>query len=131
LTELVEQPGGSASDDCRSVFRDDLNTAVHPGPPSRRPRKTPPPVPVCQDSPRLRTASGSSGRHELDRPPCHGRPHLDHDGGRCPRRLAGTHLRNAIHTEVFSDQVNIVQARFAGRSASLLFTRGDGEKTVQ
>ncbi|HTG84669.1 MAG TPA: DUF6702 family protein, partial [Gemmatimonadales bacterium] len=47
-----------------------------------------------------------------------------------PSGLAGAHLRNAIHNELFSDQVNIVQARFAGRSASLLFTGGDGEKTV-
>ena len=48
-----------------------------------------------------------------------------------PGGLTGAHLRNAMHSELFPDQVNIVQARFAGRSASLLFTAGDGEKTVR
>lgn len=132
LTEMVEQPGGNRVTIVVRAFSDDLSTAVHEG--------TATSMPLSEDSLMsryvrtrfsLRTAAGVPvtlswiGRRttgdltwitlEADVP-----------GG-----LAGAHLRNAIHNELFSDQVNIVQARLAGRSASLLFTAGDGEKTVR
>jgi hypothetical protein len=47
-----------------------------------------------------------------------------------PPGLSGATFANAIHCELFDDQVNIVKATYAGRSESLLFTRGDSPKTL-
>jgi len=44
--------------------------------------------------------------------------------------LAGVRVRNLILCERFADQVNIVRASSAGRTASLLFTRGDQAKAL-
>jgi hypothetical protein len=44
--------------------------------------------------------------------------------------LAGVRVRNLILCERFADQVNIVRATSAGRTASLLFTRGDQAKAL-
>jgi hypothetical protein len=131
LTELVEQPGGRQVTIVVRAFSDDLNTALHAGggiSPSaedtlmsryirtRLSLRTATGVPVTMNWIGRRTTGDLTWiTMEADVP-----------GG-----LAGAHLRNAIHNELFSDQVNIVQARFAGRSASLLFTEGDGEKTVR
>ena len=131
LTELVEQPGGRQVTIVVRAFSDDLNTALHAGgaiSPSaedtlmsryirtRLSLRTATGVPVTMNWIGRRTTGDLTWiTMEADVP-----------GG-----LKGTHLQNSIHTELFSDQVNIVQARFAGRSESLLFTRGDGEKTVQ
>lgn len=43
----------------------------------------------------------------------------------------GLQLRDAVLTEVYDDQVNIVQVTIAGARRSLLFTRGDGLKRIQ
>jgi hypothetical protein len=47
-----------------------------------------------------------------------------------PGGLAGVRVRNLVLCERFPDQVNIVRATFAGRTASLLFTRGDQAKAL-
>ncbi len=44
--------------------------------------------------------------------------------------LAGARVRMALLCERFEDQVNIVRATYAGRTASLLFTRGDSAKVL-
>jgi hypothetical protein len=131
LTELVEQPGGRQVTIVVRAFSDDLNAALHAGTalsPSaedtlmsryvrtRLSLRTATGVPVTMNW-IGRRATGDLTWITME---------ADVPGG-----LAGAHLRNAIHNELFSDQVNIVQARFAGRSASLLFTGGDGEKTVE
>lgn len=46
------------------------------------------------------------------------------------RPLAGAHVRSALLTEVFSDQVNLVQASYGGRRRMLLFTPRDGAKPL-
>jgi hypothetical protein len=51
-------------------------------------------------------------------------------GTHLPGGLAGVAVRQAIHTELFSDQVNVVQARYAGRRVSLLFVPGDGSRRL-
>jgi hypothetical protein len=43
---------------------------------------------------------------------------------------AGARVRSAILSETFADQVNIVQASLGGRRQTLLFTRGDGAKSL-
>jgi hypothetical protein len=50
--------------------------------------------------------------------------------GRAPAGLAGARVRNAMLFERFTDQVNVVQAEYGGRSQALLFTRGDGAKRL-
>lgn len=47
-----------------------------------------------------------------------------------PLGHAGMRVWHGVLAERFSDQVNIVQVRYAGRSASLLFTATDGPKTL-
>lgn len=44
--------------------------------------------------------------------------------------LAGASMRNALLTEVFPDQVNIVQASYDGRRRTLLFTPRDSTKPL-
>jgi hypothetical protein len=43
---------------------------------------------------------------------------------------AGGRMRNALLSEVFADQVNIVQASYGGGRRTLLFTPRDGTKTL-
>ena len=43
---------------------------------------------------------------------------------------AGARVRSAILSDVFADQVNVVQASYAGRRRTLLFTAGDGAKSL-
>ena len=43
---------------------------------------------------------------------------------------AGARMRNALLTEVFADQVNIVQASYGGARRTLLFTPRDGTKPL-
>ncbi|HEY7028948.1 MAG TPA: DUF6702 family protein [Gemmatimonadales bacterium] len=130
FTELAEQPGGKRVTIVVRAFSDDLNAAVHAGTSS----------PVSDDSLISRYVRSRLGLTTTTGAPVS----LNWVGRRVtgdltwitleadvPGGLAGAHLRNAIHNELFPDQVNIVQARFAGRSVSLLFTGGDGEKTVQ
>lgn len=47
------------------------------------------------------------------------------------RAPANSRLRNAILTEIFSDQVNIVQATLGGARQTVLFTPGDGAKPLR
>ena len=50
--------------------------------------------------------------------------------GDVPGGLAGARVWIALLCERFEDQVNIVRATYAGRTASLLFTRGDAAKAL-
>lgn len=50
--------------------------------------------------------------------------------GRIPAGLAGARLRNGILTDRFADQVNVVRAAYGSRTATLIFTRGDGPKAL-
>jgi len=47
-----------------------------------------------------------------------------------PRGLAGAGVRVALLFDRYDDQINIVQASYAGRKESLLFARGDGLKRL-
>jgi len=47
-----------------------------------------------------------------------------------PETLQKIRMRNSIMTELFSDQVNVVQTVDGGRRESRLFVRGDGVKTL-
>ena len=47
-----------------------------------------------------------------------------------PRGLSGSSVWHGVLAERFTDQVNIVQARYEGRSVTLLFTARDGAKPL-
>jgi hypothetical protein len=47
-----------------------------------------------------------------------------------PDGLSGLRVRVALLFERYADQINIVQASYAGRRAALLFTRGDAPKPL-
>lgn len=44
---------------------------------------------------------------------------------------AGARVRNAVLTELFADQVNVVRAMVGGSPQTLLFTPGDGMKALR
>lgn len=50
--------------------------------------------------------------------------------GILPTGLTGTSLRQAMQTDLFTDQVNVVLVRAADRRISLLFTPGDQAKPL-
>ena len=50
--------------------------------------------------------------------------------GRVSAGLAGGRVRNGVLTDRFADQVNVVRAVYDGRTATLIFTRGDGPKAL-
>ncbi len=51
--------------------------------------------------------------------------HADLAGG-----LRGASLRQAMQMELYEDQVNVVQSRYANQSVSLLFLPGDGPRKL-
>jgi hypothetical protein len=50
--------------------------------------------------------------------------------GRLAGGLSGAKLSNRILTDRFADQVNLVRATYQRRTATLIFTRGDGPKAL-
>jgi len=47
-----------------------------------------------------------------------------------PGGLAGARIRQAMHMELFDDQVNVLRAEYGGRQTSLLFTPGDAARSL-
>jgi hypothetical protein len=47
-----------------------------------------------------------------------------------PPGLAGARVRQAMHMELFDDQVNVVRAEYGGKQTSLLFTPGDPARVL-
>ena len=47
-----------------------------------------------------------------------------------PAGLSGSSIIDRLQTELYGDQVNLVQARYAGRSETLLFSPGDGARPL-
>jgi len=52
---------------------------------------------------------------------------------RAPARtgVSGFSVAHKVLFDLYSDQINLVQANYGGRKVSLLFTRGDGFKKLQ
>jgi hypothetical protein len=48
-----------------------------------------------------------------------------------PGGLRGTSVRQLMQMELYDDQVNVVQTRYAGQSVSLLFLPGDGPRRLR
>ena len=47
-----------------------------------------------------------------------------------PAGIAGLQVTHRVLFDLYSDQINIVQASYSGKRVSLLFTRGDGLKKL-
>lgn len=47
-----------------------------------------------------------------------------------PVDLAGSRFINRALTEIFADQVNLVQVKAGGRNRTIMFTPGDGTKAI-
>jgi uncharacterized protein DUF6702 len=131
LTELSEPPGGVTVSVTIRAFTDDLRAAAmqYAGPdPARVPDSLLSRYVTARVT--LRDATGAAvpltwrGQRqtadvtwlELTAP--------------LPRGLSGARFRNAMHTELYRDQVNIVQIHVGDRSESLLFTPGDSAKVL-
>jgi hypothetical protein len=50
--------------------------------------------------------------------------------GAVPGGLAGARVTSLVLCERFQDQVNVVRAEYAGRTETLLFTRGETSKAL-
>jgi len=50
--------------------------------------------------------------------------------GEVPGGLAGARVTSLVLCERFEDQVNVVRAEYAGRTTTLLFTRGETAKVL-
>ena len=50
--------------------------------------------------------------------------------GQVPGGLAGARVTSLVLCERFEDQVNVVRAEYAGRTTTLLFTRGETAKAL-
>jgi uncharacterized protein DUF6702 len=50
--------------------------------------------------------------------------------GQVPGGLAGARVTSLVLCERFEDQVNVVRAEYAGRTTTLLFTRGETAKVL-
>ena len=50
--------------------------------------------------------------------------------GEVPGGLAGARVTSLLLCERFEDQVNVVRAEYAGRTTTLLFTRGETARTL-
>lgn len=50
--------------------------------------------------------------------------------GRADGGLHGAGISNAVLTDRFADQVNVVRATYDRRTATLIFTRGEGPKAL-
>ena len=132
MTDLSYDPATHALNVTIRVFADDFSAAVMPGVPRRSE------IVVPSDTAILRYVTGRFG--------------VTGPGGRVPMRwcglrregkvlfvclrgmvpgtLASASLSNGLLTEMFTDQVNVVQISYDGRRRTLLFTPRDGAKAL-
>jgi hypothetical protein len=132
LTQLSYDASTRVLDVSVRVFADDFSAAVMPG--SRAGSLVIPP-----DSAMLRYVSGRFALQRSDGGPIPLRwCGMRRDGEAlflCLRATAqpspaGARMRNALLSEVFADQVNIVQASYGRTRRTLLFTPRDGMKAL-
>ncbi|MBA3316855.1 MAG: hypothetical protein H0T50_02045 [Gemmatimonadales bacterium] len=126
-TELSQEPGGAVSVAVR-LFADDIGPAVG-APPGQQPAGA---------SLRgyltgrfvLLDRSGAPVALAWDGGSLHGDVLTVRSRARVSGGLKGATVTNRLLTERFADQVNLVRATYGGRSATLIFTRGDGPKAL-
>ncbi len=126
-TELSQEPGGAVSVAVR-LFADDIGPAVG-APPGQKPagaslhRYLSGRLVLLDRSGSPVALAWDEGSLDGDVLTLRSRAYVS--GG-----LGGATVTNRLLTERFADQVNLVRATYAGRSATLIFTRGDGPKAL-
>ena len=133
MTELSHDPAARVLNTTLRVFADDFSAAVMPGSPRRAEVVVPPDSAIMRYvNARFVVAVRGGGRVPMRW--CGMRREGDVLflclRGAVKGSLAGASLRNALLTEMFADQVNIVQASYDGRRHTLLFTPRDGAKPL-
>lgn len=125
-TEIVERGPGEAGITIRA-FTDDLHRAV--GAPGGAVTDSAL-AQYVRRTLEIRSAGGAPARLRWEGTRIDGDATLLRLGATIPGGLRGMRLRQAMQVELFPDQVNVVQVRYAGRRVSLLFTPGDGARPV-
>jgi len=132
MMDLSYDPASRALNVMIRVFADDFSAAVMPSVPRRAE------IVIPSDTAILRYVTGRFG---VTGPGGHVSMRwcgLRREGkvlflclrGTVPGTLAGASLSNGLLTEMFADQVNVVQVSYDGRRRTLLFTPRDGAKAL-
>lgn len=128
VAELTQQDAGGVTSVQLRLFADDFEAAVHPP----------------ADGPATDTATASYLRGTFALADRQGRPvRLAWEGmgrtgdvilirlrGTVAGGLARARVTSLVLCDRFPDQVNIVRATYGGRTATLLFTRGEASKAL-
>lgn len=131
LAEIVYDPAAKEIRISIRVFTDDLTKAstVY-----SRAHKTPPQTMIF-DYARSAFIVADRGGHPIPLSPCGSKPVGDLMWlcfrAAAPAGLAGIQVTHRVLFDLYADQINIVQAINGGKRISLLFTRGDGLKTIR
>ena len=123
VAELVHEPDGGSVLVTLRVFADDFKTAVATG--TDREAEV-----YVRSRFELRSASGRPIALRWEGAQPAGDVVQLRLRAELPGGLAGVRVRDLLLCERFPDQVNIVRATYAGRTASLLFTQGDPAKAL-
>ena len=132
MTDLSYDPATRALSVTIRVFADDFSAAVLPGVPRRAEIVVPPDTAILRYVTMRFGVTGPGGRVPMRW--CG----LRREGkvlfvclrGTVAGTFAGASLTNRLLTEMFADQVNVVQTSNGGRRSTLLFTPRDGAKAL-
>jgi hypothetical protein len=126
-TELAEEPGGRVTVTVRS-FRDDLRMAVGKLEPTGNDSAI---AWYVRSTVELRDPTGRIIPLIWDSARTEGDIILLSLHGMVASGLRAVSVRQAMQMELYDDQVNLLQAKVAGRIISLLFLPGDGLKALR
>jgi hypothetical protein len=132
MTDLSYDPATRALNVTIRVFADDFSAAVMPNVPRRAEIVVPSDTAILRYVTMRFGVTGPGGRVSMRW--CG----LRREGkvlflclhGTVAGTLAGASLSNGLLTEMFADQVNVVQMSYDGRRRTLLFTPRDGAKAL-
>lgn len=125
-TEIVDRGRGVISVTVRA-FTDDLQLAVgHPAPAVRDSVL----AAYARRTVELRSATGVSVQLQWTGSRADGAATLLNLTATVPGGLRGLRIRQTMHAELFTDQVNVVQARYGDHRVSFLFTPGDAPRVL-
>ena len=130
LAEIVYDPAAKEIRISIRVFIDDLTKASTA---YARSRKTSPQT-MFVDYARSAFIVADRGGHPIALASCGSKPVGDLMWlclrAPAPAGLGGMQVTHRVLFDLYSDQINIVQASYSGKRISLLFTRGDGLKRL-
>jgi hypothetical protein len=124
VTELAQRDAGGTTAVQIRVFADDFQAAVPL-----------PPDPAAADSAMARYLRGTFALADRTGRPWAGAERsgdviLMRLEGRVTGGLAGARVTSLVLCERFEDEVNVLRAAYAGRTETLLFTRGESSKAL-